>query len=67
MFLDNELPMSDALHVTALLTNLCLALSFILTVVLTGQESSEHLFTLTLGSYHRRTETLFQKRNTKHQ
>ena len=52
---------------TAGLTNLCLALSFILTVVSTGQKSSELLFTLTLGSYYRRTETLFEKRNTEHQ
>ena len=49
------------------LTNLGLALSFILTVVSTGQKSSELLFTLTLGSYYRRTETLFKKRNTEHQ
>ena len=51
---------------TGRLTNLCLALSFILTVVSTGQKSLELLFTLTLGSYYRRTETLFQKRNTEH-
>ena len=37
---------------TGTLTNLCLALSFILTVVLTGQKSSELLFTLTLGPHY---------------
>ena len=51
---------------TAKLTNLCLTLSFILVVVSTGQKSSELLFTLTLGSYYRRTKTLFHKRNTQH-
>ena len=63
LFLDNKLPRSDACHVNSL----CLALSFILTVVSTGQNSSELLFTLNLRSYYRRTETLFQKRNKEHQ
>ena len=49
------------------MTNLRLALSFILTIVSTVKKSSELLFILTLGSYYRRTETLFQKRNTEHQ
>ena len=39
---------------TARLTNLCLAHSFILTIVSTGQKSSELLFTLTLGSCYRK-------------
>ena len=49
------------------MTNLRLALSFILTIVSTVKKSSELLFILSLGSYSRRTETLFQKRNTEHQ
>ena len=67
MFLDKKLQRSDARHVKGRMTNLGLAPSCILTVVSTGHKSSELLFTLTLGSYYRRTETLFKKRNTEHQ
>ena len=52
---------------TARLTDLNLALSFILTIVAMGQKSSELLFTLNFGSYCRKTKMLFQKRNTEHQ
>ena len=51
---------------TAGLTNLSLALPFILTIVLTSQKNSELLFTLTLVSYCRRKKTLFKKQNTQH-
>ena len=64
MILDNKLPRSDARHVNSLNNE---HVSRILTVVSTGQKSSELLFALTLGSYYRRTKTLFQKRNMKHQ
>ena len=52
---------------TAKLTNLFLALSHILTIVSTGQKSSELLFTLTLEPYYWKAKTLFQKRNTEPQ
>ena len=66
MFLDNKLPRSDTRHVNRK-TDELVSRTLILTVVSTGQKSSELLFTLTLGSYYRRTETLFQKRNMQHQ
>ena len=65
-FLGNKLPMSDARHVNARLTNLCFALIFILTIGSTGKKSSEFLFTLTFGPYHRKTKALFEKRNMEH-
>ena len=67
MFLDNKLPMSDARHVNSWTDEHVSRTLFLLTVVSTGKKSSEHLFTLILGSYYRRTETLFQKWNTEHQ
>ena len=66
IFLGNKLPWSDARHVSSQTDELVSRNLFILTVVSTGQKSSELLFTLTLRSYYRRTKTLFQKRNTQH-
>ena len=67
MFLDNKLPRSDARHVNSQTDELVSRTLFHSHCSFDRSESSELLFTLTLGCYYRRTETLFQKRNTKQQ